>query len=49
MTRSGAAGSADDRLEHYRASLGMLQGIVPQHPLVERLAHELDEPACVTA
>jgi (p)ppGpp synthase/HD superfamily hydrolase len=30
------------RLEHYRESLGMLQRIAPQHPLVQRLARELD-------
>ncbi len=29
------------RLEHYRASLGMLQRLAPQHPLVRRLADEL--------
>ena len=37
------------RLEHYRASLGMLQGVAPQHPLVERLAHELDARVPVPA
>ena len=29
------------RLEHYRASLGMLQSVAPEHPLVGRLADEL--------
>jgi (p)ppGpp synthase/HD superfamily hydrolase len=48
------AHNADDsrqrmRLEHYRESLGMLQGIAPQHPLVERLAHELGDRALVPA
>ena len=35
------------RLDHYRASLKMLQGIAPRHPLVMRLERELD--ACATA
>jgi len=30
------------RLEHYRESLRMLGGVAPQHPLVDRLADELD-------
>jgi HD domain len=30
------------RLEHYQASLVMLQRVAPRHPLVERLADELD-------
>jgi (p)ppGpp synthase/HD superfamily hydrolase len=30
------------RLEHYRESLGMLRSIAPEHPLVGRLAAELD-------
>jgi (p)ppGpp synthase/HD superfamily hydrolase len=30
------------RLEHYRESLGMLRSVAPQHPLVSRLADELD-------
>ncbi|HUR85139.1 MAG TPA: HD domain-containing protein [Solirubrobacteraceae bacterium] len=29
------------RLEHYRASLGMLEHVAPHHPLVRRLADEL--------
>ena len=37
------------RLEHYRESLGMLQGVAPQHPLVQRLAHELDDRVPVPA
>jgi (p)ppGpp synthase/HD superfamily hydrolase len=32
----------DQRLEHYRESLGMLQGIHRRHPLIKRLANELD-------
>ena len=42
--RELAAGDGPDRpqrLEHYRASLGMLQRLAPQHPLVRRLADEL--------
>jgi hypothetical protein len=35
------------RLEHYRESLGMLQGVNRRHPLVKRLAIELD--ACEQA
>lgn len=35
------------RLDHYRASLKMLQGVAPRHPLVKRLERELD--ACATA
>lgn len=34
------------RLDHYRASLTMLQGVAPRHPLVKRLERELD--ACAT-
>jgi (p)ppGpp synthase/HD superfamily hydrolase len=30
------------RLEHYRESLGMLRSVAPEHPLVDRLADELD-------
>jgi hypothetical protein len=30
------------RLEHYRQSLVMLQQVIPGHPLVTRLLHELD-------
>jgi hypothetical protein len=30
------------RLEHYQASLVMLQRVAPRHPLVKRLANELD-------
>jgi (p)ppGpp synthase/HD superfamily hydrolase len=30
------------RLEHYRESLGMLRSVAPEHPLVGRLAAELD-------
>ena len=31
------------RLEHYQESLKMLQRLAPQHPLVSRLADELDD------
>ena len=31
------------RLEHYRRSLRMLQQVIPGHPLVIRLARELDD------
>jgi (p)ppGpp synthase/HD superfamily hydrolase len=34
--------SAALRLEHYRESLGMLRSVAPEHPLVGRLAAELD-------
>jgi (p)ppGpp synthase/HD superfamily hydrolase len=37
------------RIEHYRASLGMLQRVVPQHPLVRRLADELHARPLATA
>lgn len=30
------------RLEHYQASLAMLELVVPGHPLVKQLAHELE-------
>jgi len=32
----------DMRLEHYRASLAMLEHVVPGHPLVRQLAQELE-------
>ncbi len=35
------------RLDHYRASLTMLQGVAPRHPLVKRLERELAD--CATA
>jgi hypothetical protein len=31
------------RLEHYRASLAMLEQLVPEHPLVTQLAHALEQ------
>jgi (p)ppGpp synthase/HD superfamily hydrolase len=31
------------RVEHCRESLGMLRGVAPGHPLVERLANALDD------
>jgi (p)ppGpp synthase/HD superfamily hydrolase len=34
--------SGEMRLEHYHESLGMLQRLAPQHPLVRRLADELE-------
>jgi (p)ppGpp synthase/HD superfamily hydrolase len=33
------------RLEHYHESLGMLRSVAPEHPLVGRLADELDARA----
>ncbi len=30
------------RLEHYRESLGMLEQVAPRHPLVQRLAEEIE-------
>lgn len=36
------------RIEHYRASLDMLQRVAPEHPLVKQLASELDSCPVVT-
>ena len=34
--------SAQDKLEHYLASLAMLEQITPEHPLVGQLRFELE-------
>jgi (p)ppGpp synthase/HD superfamily hydrolase len=43
--RTRTAGEGGLRLEHYRESLGMLRRVVPLHPLVRRLADELEGAA----
>ena len=58
--RAGAAGPASPaqtrrerceqlRLDHSRASLKMLQGVAPRHPLVMRLERELGDCAAASA
>lgn len=41
-TRDRLKRGHQQRLEHYHQSLQMLQDVIPHHPLVDRLASELD-------
>jgi hypothetical protein len=48
-TRRYLARHYEMRLEHYRASLAMLERVAPGHPLVTQLAQELEHCCGVTA
>jgi hypothetical protein len=42
LARTGEYAPDPDRLEHYRASLDLLEARLPRHPLVQQLRFELE-------